>query len=566
MPLYKQNNAAELAQSAMSGATQAMAAQTKATGTRTEKDSSVLDDIYKGAAAVAYVGKGLDGLADAAKTATNLWDNHKLKNAYDDVDKAYREGGMGAVQQLDTNFWNNTAIGQFMKDRANNEKGRLEMMQNADAVADKIYKDWRVQASGVAKAYQSGDMQQFMPLMKQLSEQSPLPYKLEPDQNGNFKVLFRSDEKGGWTDTGRTMTPQESIDQVNSVLRGEQTIMRGMNGDLLPVNREFNLAVVRNLVATDNGNADNRTDPKKLIPLYDKNGNVGGFARIQNPIPTENNPYAYKENSKVFAFGHNGQSLGVFDGYDGIMKYGLSPFAPKKGKGGAGSGAAGEGGGYSLTQGDIHMLQGYATTKNEMGEKEVDHGTAAFLEQFVRDKGLSPLQAISVFDENVKRAVAAGAPPEQARRIVMTEMAKGMRVGQRGQSPQHGQSEQSPQQSPSQPQQQNPKAQGRIQEALGLGLQGNAQDARNGGSGGASATLSGNYRDNLARQANTRQALAESGDYPTEIVGLPGLGINSGALVEGDNVRGQGMLSGIGLRPSPFGQTVSQQWRDHYRR
>ena len=148
----------------------------------------------------------------------------------------------------------------------------------------------------------------------------------------------------------------------------------------------------------------------------------------------------------------------------------------------------------------------------------------------------------------------------------MTEMAKGMRVGQLGQSPQHGQSEQSPQQSPSQPQQQNPKAQGRIQEALGLGLQGNAQDARNGGSGGAPATLSGNYRDNLARQANTRQALAESGDYPTEIVGLPGLGINSGALVEGDNVRGQGMLSGIGLRPSPFGQTESQKWRQHFNR
>ena len=148
----------------------------------------------------------------------------------------------------------------------------------------------------------------------------------------------------------------------------------------------------------------------------------------------------------------------------------------------------------------------------------------------------------------------------------MTEMAKGMRVGQLGQSPQHGQSEQSPQQSPSQPQQQNPKAQGRIQEALGLGLQGNAQDARNGGYGGAPTTLSGNYRDNLERQANTRQALAESGDYPTEMVGLPGLGINSGALVEGDNVRGQGMLSGIGLRPSPFGQTESQKWRQHFNR
>ncbi len=475
MPLYKQNNAAELAQSAMSGATQAMAAQTKATGTRTEKDSSVLDDIYKGAAAVSYVGRGLDSLTDAAQGVMKLYDQQKLRTAYDDVDKAYREGGMGAVQQLDTNFWNNTAIGQFMKDRANNEKGRLEMMQNADAVADKIYKDWRVQASGVAKAYQSGDMQQFMPLMKQLSEQSPLPYKLEPDQTGNFKVLFRSDEKGGWTDTGRTMTPQESIDQVNSVLRGEQTIMRGMNGDLLPVNRDFNLAVVRGITATSTGNSDNRTDPKKLIPLYDKNGNVGGFARVQNPIPTEDNPYAYRENSKIFAFGHNGQSLGVFDGYDGVMKYGLSPFAPKKGKGGAGGGAAGANSGYSLSQGDIGALQKYATSENEMGEKSVDYEKAAFLEQFVRTTGLSPLQAISAYDGNIKRAMEMGASRGQAERATMSLLAQRISGGQRGQSPQHGQSEQYPQQSPSQTQQQNPKAQGRIQEVLGLGMHGGQQ-------------------------------------------------------------------------------------------
>lgn len=561
MPLYKPSNTAELAQSAMNGATQAAAAQTKQTGTRTEKDTSVLDDIYKGAAAVAYVGRGLDGLTDAAQGAMKLYDQHKLKTAYDDVDKAYREGGMGAVQQLDTNFWNNTAIGQFMKDRANNEKGRLEMMQNADAVADKIYKDWRVQASGVAKAYQSGDMQQFMPLMKQLSEQSPLPYKLEPDQGGNFKVLFRSDEKGGWTDTGRQMTPQEAMGEVNSVMRGEQVIARGLTGELLPVNRDFNLAVGRNILATAHGNADNRTDPRKVIPLYDKNGNVGGFARIQNPIPTEDNPYAYTENSKVIAFGHDGKSLGVFDGYDGVMKYGLSPFAPKKGKGGTKGGAAGEGGGYSLTQGDMSMLQKYATSENEMGEKTVDYGKAAFLEQFVRSKGLSPTQAIYVFDENVKRAMKLGATREQAERATMSLLSRPTSNGQQGQSPQAAQ--QAPAQ---QPQQQNPKAQGRIQEVLGLGLQGNAQEARNGGSGGAPATLSGNYRDNLERQANTRQALAESGDYPTEIVGLPGLGINSSALVEGDNVRGQGMLSGIGLRPSPFGQTESQKWRQHFNR
>ena len=562
MPLYKQNNAAELAQSAMSGATQAMAAQTKATGTRTEKESNFWDDLNKGAAAVAYVGRGLDGLTKAADGAWNMYDKYKLRDAYDSVDKAYSEGGIDAIQNNPNmqDYWHSKAFGQFMLDRANNEKGRLEMMQNMDAAADKMYQDWRVQAMGVRQAYGSGDMQKFVPMMQQLSTNSPLPYKLEPSDNGNFKVLFRSDEKGGWADTGRTMTPQEAMGEVDNVLRGEQSMLRGVDGKTVPVNLAFNKAAVKSYWMTQIGNAENRTDPKRQIPLYNSEGKPTGLGIIQNPLDD------YSIGPKLLVYGNGGRQVGTFDGYDGAMKAGYIPFAPPKGKGGAKGGAAGEGGGYSLTQGDIHMLQGYATTKNEMGEKEVDHGTAAFLEQFVRDKGLSPLQAISVFDENVKRAVAAGAPPEQARRIVMTEMAKGMRVGQRGQSPQHGQSEQSPQQSPSQPQQQNPKAQGRIQEALGLGLQGNAQDARNGGSGGAPATLSGNYRDNLARQANTRQALAESGDYPTEIVGLPGLGINSGALVEGDNVRGQGMLSGIGLRPSPFGQTVSQQWRDHYRR
>ena len=562
MPLYKQNNAAELAQSAMSGATQAMAAQTKETGTRTEKESNFWDDLNKGAAAVAYVGRGLDGLTKAADGAWNMYDKYKLRDAYDSVDKAYSEGGIDAIQNNPNmqDYWHSKAFGQFMLDRANNEKGRLEMMQNMDAAADKMYQDWRVQAMGVRQAYGSGDMQKFVPMMQQLSTNSPLPYKLEPSDNGNFKVLFRSDEKGGWADTGRTMTPQEAMGEVDNVLRGEQSMLRGVDGKTVPVNLAFNKAAVKSYWMTQIGNAENRTDPKRQIPLYDSEGKPTGLGIIQNPLDD------YSIGPKLLVYGNGGRQVGTFDGYDGAMKAGYIPFAPPKGKGGAKGGAAGEGGGYSLTQGDIHMLQGYATTKNEMGEKEVDHGTAAFLEQFVRDKGLSPLQAISVFDENVKRAVAAGAPPEQARRIVMTEMAKGMRVGQRGQSPQHSQSEQSPQQSPSQPQQQNPKAQGRIQEALGLGLQGNAQDARNGGSGGAPATLSGNYRDNLARQANTRQALAESGDYPTEIVGLPGLGINSGALVEGDNVRGQGMLSGIGLRPSPFGQTVSQQWRDHYRR
>ena len=67
------------------------------------------------------------------------------------------------------------------------------MMQNMDAAADKMYQDWRIQAMGVRQAYTSGDTQKFMPMMQQLSTNSPLPYKLEPTNDGNFKVLFRSD-------------------------------------------------------------------------------------------------------------------------------------------------------------------------------------------------------------------------------------------------------------------------------------------------------------------------------------------------------------------------------------
>ncbi len=448
----------QMAQAAMSGATQAAASQTKETKTVVKKDNSLMDDIYKGAATVALVGRGLDSITDAAQGAMKLYDQQKLRSAYDEVDKAYRDGGMGAVQQLDTNFWNNTAIGQFMKDRANNEKGRLEMMQNADAVADKIYQDWRIQASGVAKAYQSGDMQQFMPLMKQLSEQSPLPYKLEPDQSGNFKVLFRSDEKGGWTDTGRQMTPQEAMGEVNSVMRGEQIIARGLTGELLPVNRDFNLAVGRNILATAHGNADNRTDPRKVIPLYDKNGNVGGFARIQNPIPTEDNPYAYTENSKVIAFGHDGQNLGVFDGYDGVMKYGLSPFAPKKGKGGAGSNGVGTAGPKNAAAHQAMLSSGYIWDSKQHGYFQASQdadgkwqpdlskpASPEFISEIIRRTGNSHQTPMG------QPRNSGGADP----------------LGLRGSG-----------QQPVQPQQQtheSPRAQGRIQEAIGLGLQGGQQ-------------------------------------------------------------------------------------------
>ena len=467
MPLYKQNNAAELAQSAMSGATQAMAAQTKATGTRTEKDSSVLDDIYKGAAAVAYVGKGLDGLADAAKTATDLYDQYQKRDAYDEIDKAYASGGIDAIQGMGTkNYYYAQALGQFFTDRGNSEKGRSEMLKAADDRAIQEYASWKPQAIAVKRAYDSGNMQQFMPLMQHLSAQSPFPYKLIPNSDGNFDVMFRSDKDLGFVKTD-TITPNAAVAEMTRILNGEQTVLMGINGELKPVNPIYNRGAILNRINTDTQNALNRTDVKRQVPLYDSKGDPAGLAIIQNPLDN----YSVGPMLETYK---GGKYIGTFDGYQGALQAGLTPFKKDKGKRGTGSGgAAGEGGGYSLTQGDINILQGYATTKNEMGEKEVNHGTAAFLEQFVRDKGLSPLQAIAAYDENKKRVIAAGAPPELADRIVQTEMAKAMYGGNRGQASQPQSTRlNAPAVQPLVP---PTKTQRRIQEVLGLGLPGGQQ-------------------------------------------------------------------------------------------
>lgn len=333
MPLYKPaSNPAQMAQSAMNAATQAAAAQTKQTTTTVKKDSNVWDDIYKGAVSLAAVGRGIDSLVGAADSARQMYDQHKLRKAYEDVSKAFGEGGFEAIQRnpdmLD--YWHAQAVGQFVKDRAGTEKGRLEMLKSMDDVADKQYQDWRIQAMTANKAFKSGDMQQFVPLMEQLSASSPMPYRLEGTQDGKFKVLFRSDQHQGWTETGRFLTPQEVMNEVNTILQGEQSVLRGLDGKLHPVNPAFNAAATRYYWGTVMGNAKNRLDPQKQIPLYDASGNIAGTGVIQNPVDD------YSALPKLLVFDRRGRQIGMYDGMDGVFQAGMSPYKPQKQKGGSG--------------------------------------------------------------------------------------------------------------------------------------------------------------------------------------------------------------------------------------
>lgn len=533
MPLYKQNNAAELAQSAMSGATQAMAAQTKATGTRTEKDSSVFDDIYKGAAAVAYVGRGMEGLTDAAKKATDLYDQYQKRDAYDEINKAYASGGIDAIQGMGTkNYHYAQALGQFFTDRGNSEKGRSEMIKAADDRAIQEYASWKPQAIAVKRAYDSGNMQQFMPLMQQLSAQSPFPYKLTPNSDGNFDVMFRSDKDLGFVKTG-TITPNAAVAEMTRILNGEQTVMMGINGELKPVNPIYNRGAILNRINTDTQNALNRTDVKRQVPLYDSKGDPAGLAIIQNPLDN----YSVGPMLETYK---GGKYIGTFDGYQGALQAGLTPFKKDKDKRGTGSGEAKNGIGPKNTALNLALNQAgygfdkttnayYALARDENGHVQTDDkGRPVFdYEEPLTNEVLSTVINRSGGQKNPSTGNRGGNDP-----LGILHSGNGA-AGARS----SGQQPPAPAPMDGVPQQAN-----------------------------ATPTYSGNYRANMDRQANTRRALIESGDYSTEIVGLPGLGINSGALVEGDSLHGQGMLSGIGMRTTPFGQTPTEQWRQHYRR
>lgn len=423
MPLYSPNsNPAQMAQAAMSGATQAAAAQTKQTTTTVKRESNFWDDLYKGAAAVAAVGRGVEGLVGAADGAWNLYDKSRLRSAYDDVSAAFKQGGFEAIQNDPgmQDYWHAQAVGQFVKDRAGTEQGRLDMLKRMEAVSDKLYQDWRVQAMSVDKAYQSGDMQKFMPLMEQLSAKSPLPSRLQATPDGNFKVLFRSDQHNGeFVETGQVLTPQESISMLRGIMRGEQRMLRGLDGKVVPVNLDFNAAAARYYWGTVMGNSENRLDPSKQRQLYDAAGRFAGVAILQNSHENYDQPGYFE------VFDRNGKKMGTAQGVDGLLRMGFSPFAPQKparrGEGGDTRG----GRPYKLSDGDRSVLGRYATRSDpETGEDRTDHAKAAFLENIMQRTGLSAHSAIAAFEANVQevRKRDKNLSQEEAERAVQDMM------------------------------------------------------------------------------------------------------------------------------------------------
>lgn len=437
MALYKTGiNPSQMAQSAMNAATQAAASQTKQTTTKVKKEGNVWDDIYKGAAAVAAVGRGVNSLVDAAGSAWDMYDKYKLRDAYDDVSKAFGQGGFESIQNNPDmqDYWHTQAVGQFVKDRAGTEKGRLEMLKSMDAAADKQYQDWRVQAAYAEDAFKSGNMQRFMPAMQRLSEITPMPHRLVPTRDGNFKVLFRSDKHyGEFVETGQILTPQQTVDMMRSVRDGETYVLKGIDGKLHPTNPFYNSVAARNWWGTVMGNSENSLDPNKQRVCY-KNGKPYAVAVLQNRV----DDYMKRGQYKVFALS-DGRSLGIADGVPGLLQMGLSPFTPKKEKGSGNGGTGQTADTFKLTDGDRSALRRACTVMDpNSGEERVDHGKVAALENFMQRNGLSADAALAAFDENVAIAMQQGAPNRQVAEKAVLDMVRGRAPVQRNSGNQAG--------------------------------------------------------------------------------------------------------------------------------
>lgn len=435
MPLYKPNsNPAALAQSAMSGATQAAASQTKQTTVNVKKESNFWDDLYKGAAALNMGARAVGGVVNAVEDAKSLYDAHKVRSAYDDVAKAYEQGGLESIQNNPDmqDYWHNKAINQFMADRLSTEKGRLETKQNIQKFAAMLYQDFRVGALRLNEAYNKGDMLGFASEMERLTASQPTPHRLKNLGDGTFAVYFRSDRDGDFVDTGERMSAKQALELVNKHYRGETYVMSGVDMKLTPMNREYELAVGKSALATMEGNAQNGANPSKDIILYDRRtGRIGGWAVVQNAVrdPTTGlSGYGHKPIYLVY--GMDGKFLGKHEGLDGLARgTNFTHLKPDKAKGGSSAG------GYKLTQGDVSMLAKYATSEDEMGNKVTDYGKVAFLQDFMQRTGRTAPAVIAAYDKNVNAAMAKGASREQAERAAMVGLAQMISGGGRPSTP-----------------------------------------------------------------------------------------------------------------------------------
>jgi len=343
----------------------------------------------------------------------------------------------GGLDRIDFNDVQNVhdwmALGALRKQNAD------MMSQQRDAYKDKIdflntqyNNEVMPMLRGATEAYNKGDYASYAGYVENLSNMaySPYRYKFDP-QSGSFLEYFRSDNKMGFTPTGRVYNPKDVQGYLDKMMSGTLQVQGGVNGQLMNINPDWAMTQLRMQLATADGNAQSMMQPKEV------RGPDGKIYRasIINPIfDKERRQNLYNTGPTLVVFDpKTGQQVDMVSASEG--KYQWLTGTDKKlyeksmglGKGGRGSGGGGRGrggtgGNWELGVSDSNYIKGMSTYKNEDGKKEVDYDMAEFIETNSIQYGKSYKALGNLYRKGMRQALDAGLSRDEANEQVQKQL------------------------------------------------------------------------------------------------------------------------------------------------
>lgn len=226
---------------------------------------------------------GMNFLGNAMHMGQQIGETRYKQNERDAENKAYEyivgklgpSGDLSALENDPILFTRHgaQAAGKVMNDRMNTEKFRLDFFKNREAADQKYFESFFMpQVNAAMQAFNKGDMASYSSLINEISATFPAPYKTRARPDGNFDLLFRSDQHGDWVKKD-VMTPQEVNALLADMLNGTQNVVMGADMKIHPVNTRLLSMMTRYRMGTAKKNAENLMDPSKYITLA-KNGHT----------------------------------------------------------------------------------------------------------------------------------------------------------------------------------------------------------------------------------------------------------------------------------------------------
>lgn len=270
---------------------------------------------------------GMNFLGNAMRTGQQIGEARYQQDERDATNKAYEyivgklgpSGDLSALEHDPILFTRHgaQAAGVVANDRMNTEKYRLEFLKNREAGDQKYFESFFMpQVNAAMQAFNKGDMASYSSLVNEISASFPAPYKTQARPDGNFDLLFRSDQHGDWVKKD-VMTPQEVNAQLADMMNGTQNVLMGADMKPHPVNTRLLSMMARYRMGTAKKNAENLQDPSKWLTLT-KNGHT---IRV---VP-QNRHDDYSGGVNWMVLDDSGKMGGMIGSLEDLMRQGYRP-------------------------------------------------------------------------------------------------------------------------------------------------------------------------------------------------------------------------------------------------